>query len=50
MRHEVERQTEVTARLQREVDHTKHSAFSNHQTILTREDNHTDDDENGTTG
>ena len=49
MRHEVERQTEMTNRLQREMDHNRreqHTIITS--TILTREDLHTDEDENGT--
>ncbi|ETN76734.1 Ezrin/radixin/moesin family protein [Necator americanus] len=60
MRNEVQRQTEVTHRLQDEVEAARreavmqHSSIINHtthihHTMLTREDNHTDEDENCTT-
>lgn len=61
MRTEVQRQTEVTHRLQDEVEAArresvmKHTSVINHHThtvqhtMLTREDNHTDEDENGVT-
>ncbi|CAI4224225.1 unnamed protein product [Auanema sp. JU1783] len=55
MRHEVERQTEAMSILQKEVDNNKHEHHHHHHqhishsTILTREDNHTDEDENGQT-
>ncbi|VDL75882.1 unnamed protein product [Nippostrongylus brasiliensis] len=60
MRTEVQRQTEVTHRLQDEIETArresvmKHTSVINHHThvqhtMLTREDNHTDEDENGIT-
>lgn len=48
MRHEVERQTEMTNRLQREMENTRHEQhIVVHSTVLTREEIHTDEDENG---
>ncbi|XGW22426.1 hypothetical protein V3C99_005003 [Haemonchus contortus] len=60
MRTEVQRQTEVTHRLQDEIESARreaamqHTSVINHtthiqHTMLTREDNHTDEDENGVT-
>ncbi|KAJ1352815.1 hypothetical protein KIN20_009236 [Parelaphostrongylus tenuis] len=60
MRTEVQRQTEVTHRLQDEIEAARresamqHTSMINHHThlhhtMLTREDNNTDEDENGTT-
>ncbi|CAJ0592807.1 unnamed protein product [Cylicocyclus nassatus] len=59
MRTEVQRQTEVTHRLQDEVEAARREAVMQqsvvnhtthiHHTMLTREDNHTDEDENGIT-
>ncbi|KAK6028253.1 Ezrin/radixin/moesin family protein [Ostertagia ostertagi] len=60
MRTEVQRQTEVTHRLQDEIESARresvmqHTSVINHHThvqhtMLTREDNHTDEDENGIT-
>ncbi|KAK6057854.1 Ezrin/radixin/moesin family protein [Cooperia oncophora] len=60
MRTEVQRQTEVTHRLQDEIESArresvmKHTSVINHHThvqhtMLTREENHTDEDENGIT-
>lgn len=60
MRSEVQRQTEVTHRLQDEIEsarresYMKHTSVINHHThlhttMLTQEDNHTDEDENGVT-